>query len=176
MTDAPRTSLVASGLTKFEYRIDTPGGEPRARVRMPTWPSMARNSGLRFGGRDHVEIEADGTAFRLEYETFDTDGFDVPGYRYFHMEGARELATAERARGQHAWRLDCAAGRYEWAPRRRLLGLHFELTAAGRPAGQAVETTRFLRVRRTYALSLPAPLGLPVQAFLFFLAVNATYR
>lgn len=177
MSDLPSASLVASGLSKFDYRIDTPDGAPRARVRMPTWPSMARNSGLRFGGRDYVEIEADGASYRLEYETFDARGLGPPGYRYFLMDGTRTLATATRARGEHAWALGCTAGRWDWTPRRRLLGgLHFELTQAGRAAGQAIETTRLLRLRRTYALSLPAALDLPTQAFLFFLAVNATYR
>lgn len=170
------TALVGSGTTKFDYRIDTPDGSPRARVRMPTWPSMARNSALRFGGRDFVEIEADGVAYRLEYETFDARGLGAPGYRYFLMDGTQAIATATRAPGQSTWTLDAAGRAYEWRPRRRLLGLHFALREAGMPAGEAVETTRLLRLRRTYALTLPVELGLPTQAFLFFLAVNATYR
>ena len=176
MTGSSRSALVASGLSKFAYRIDAADGTPLAHLRMPTWPSTARNSGLRFGGRDYVEIEADGKAFRLEYETFDARGLAAPGYRYFLMDGTQALATATRARGRHPWAVDGVGGRYEWAPRRRFMGLHFELTDAGRVAGEAVETTRFLRLRRTYGLSLPASLGLPTQAFLFFLAVNATYR
>lgn len=176
MTDLQRSALVASGLTKFDYRINAPDGRDLARLRMPTWPSMSRNSGLRFGGRDYVEIEAGGRAYRLEYETFDAGGFGGPGYRYFLMDGTQELATATRPAGQRTWTLEAADARYEWQPRRRLFGMHFELSQGGRRVGEAIDTTRMLRIRRTYAVSLPAVLGLPVQAFLFFLAVNATYR
>lgn len=176
MADDTTTRLVGSGTTKFDYRLDAPDGTPRARIRMPTWPSMARNSGLRFGGRDFVEIEAEGASFRLEYETFDARGFISPGYRYFLMAGNREVAVATRPRGESTWTLEAAGRRYVWSQRRRLFGLHFELCEDGRPAGEAVETTRLLRLRRTYAVTLPAALGLPAQAFLFFLAVNSTYR
>lgn len=169
--------LQASAISKFEYRIDQPDGTPCARLRMPTWPSMPRGSALRFGGRDAVEIEVGPATYRLEYETFNPRALRAPDYRYFLMDGADTRATATfEADRRKAWTVAVGDGSWRWEACGGPFSMRYRLTGRHGPAGEIRETTRLLRLRRTFALELPGALAIPEQAFLLFLAVNATYR
>lgn len=169
--------LQASALSRFEYRIDHPDGTPCARLRMPTWPAMPRGSALRFGGRDAVEIDVGPATYRLEYETFNPRTLRAPDYRYFLMEAAQTRATAtfEADRGK-AWILAVGDDRWRWEACGGPFSMRYRLSGPHGPAGGIRETTRLLRLRRSFALELPQALAIPEQAFLLFLAVNATYR
>lgn len=169
--------LTVESLSKFSYRLDEASGATRATVRMPFRPAMARNSAFRLGENGHVQIEAGATTYRIDYETFDQRGLRVPRYRFFLMHGDTCIATATQADGRpRAWEIDGAGMPCRLVERSRLFSMQFTLDGASGRIGAIRETTRMLALRRRFQVDVPASLDTAVQAFLFFLAVNATFR
>lgn len=168
--------LTVDGLSVFRYELRA-AGETRAVVRWPFRRAMGRNAAFSLGANGHVEIDAGGATYRIEFETFDAAGARRRLYRFFLMQGDATLATAESVPGRpRSWRLQAGPATLRLVERSSWFTLRFDIENASGTAGRIRETTRLLAVRRRYEFDAPREVDLPVQAFLFFLAANATYR
>ncbi|GAB6197386.1 hypothetical protein [Lysobacter xanthus] len=166
--------LTCEGASKFQYTL-CEAGEPRATIRMPTRPARARNAAFGFGEPGYVAIEAAGVAHRVEYETFDPAEGGRRRYRFFLMRGDAEVATATGQPGRpRSWRIEADGVDARLVERSGLSRLRFELVGGASP-GEIRETTRLFAIRRRYEIEVPAG-DLALRAFVFFIAVNATYR
>lgn len=164
--------LTVHGLSKFRYELQA-SGQTRAVVRMPMRPAMARNAAFSLGANGYVEIDAGGTTYRVEYETFNQRALAPPDYRFFLMRGDATVATATQLPGRpRRWQVEAGDVRFRLVEHRRLLSMHFALEDGA--SGGIRETTRMLALRRRFEVDVPGDSAL--QAFVFFLAVNATYR
>lgn len=168
--------LTVNGLSLFRYEL-CEAGEIRAVVRWPFRPAMGRNAAFSLGANGHVEIDAGSATYRIEFVTFDAPGVRRRLYRFFLMQGEATLATAESAPGRpRSWHLEAGPATLRLVERSSWFTMRFDIENTSRAAGRIRETTRFLGIRRRYAYDAPREVDLPVQAFLFFLAANATYR
>lgn len=166
--------LTAHSTSSLRYELRE-ADECRAVIRMPTRPAMARNAAFSLGANGFVEIDASGRTARVEYETFDLPGTRPRLYRFFLLAGDTTVATATQQPGRHRrWAIRTDAREFELIERSRWFAMHFDV--AGQVAGSVRETTRFLALQRRFAVDLPDELDVSLQAFVVFLAVNATYR
>lgn len=169
--------LTVDALSKFSYDVLDAGGTLCATVRMPTRPAMARNSAFRIGPNGHVAIDAGGDSFRVEYETFNPRTIAPPDYRFFLMRGDATVATCTQQPGRpRSWRLQAEGVDCRLLQARRAWSLDFEVRDVRGNTGRIRETTRFLALRRRFEIVVPFLPDVALQAFLFFIAVNATYR
>ena len=168
--------LTAHARSKFHYTLRE-AGEARAELRMPLRPALARNARFSLGANGHVEIDAAGITYRIDYETFDAPTTGARRYGFFLMRGETAVATATQE-GDRPLRYDVVAGDASFALVRlqRWGGLRFAARDGDVVLGEIRETTRLLALARRFELALPSGMELPLQAFALFLAVNATYR
>ena len=169
--------LTCESLSKFTYTL-LEAGEPRATIRMPTRPAQARNARFSLGEPGYVTIEAAGVEYRVEYETFDSPAGGARLYRFELMQGdARRASAAGQPGRPRTWHIEAPGTDGTLVERRAWFGpMHFDLASGTGAVGAIRETTRMLALGRRFEIDLPTVDDLPLRAFLFFLAVNATYR
>lgn len=138
---------------------------------------MGRNASFSLGRNGHVEIDADGATWRIEFETFAPEDGSRRRYRFFLMRDADAIATATGLPGRpRSWRIDTGTRALRLVERSSWLAMKFDLVDDAGTAGGIRETTRPLALRHRYRYEPPRDVALPVQAFIFFLAANASYR
>ena len=171
-----RSILTVERHSPYHYELVDRDGN-NAHVRWPMRPAMGRNAVLSLGPNGYVEIDTGGMTWRIEFETFTPDDGSRRRYRFFLMHGADTVATATGLPGRpRSWRIEAGPRVVRLVRRPTFAALRFDLVDDSGAAGAIVETTRFLALRHRYRFDAPGDIGLHVQAFIFFIAANATYR
>lgn len=170
--------LIAKGATVFEQRFHRADGERIGTRTIAPWLGGARNGPLHLGRDDVARIELGGRSYRLEYEVLHAGGLGGTDTRCFLMDDDTTLATAAAFHDENRrrWHVDIDGRRHELVRHSTWRRLHFVLCRDGSRVGEVRETTRLLRITRTYEVRTVPALGPVIEAFLYHLAMVRTFR
>lgn len=163
-----------SGLTMFHYDLLGPEG-PLGVLEMPSGVPQPTKPGTRPAEGTYVRVSLPGQDLRIEFEVA-REGWLRNDLRFRLVRDLETLATASRAPRGRDWEVSVGEGAWLLRNRSNLLRVRFELLHGGEPAGEIAETRLLSLVRRDFRLELPDGLAEGPRAFLFFLAVNQSFR
>lgn len=151
-----------SGLSP--YVATTSSGRTVATLQRPTLPKQP------------LQLEAEGRQYRIEHGVA-SNNLVLNDFRYALVDDAGTLASCIAKPATRTMEVDIGDTRYQLVRRNRWWSMHYLLEGSGgRRLGGVIETTGFSLWRRKFQLDAPETLGIPAAMFLFFLAVNSTYR
>lgn len=174
--------IIAKCSSKFEYRLYDRQGLELGVMKLPTYIAVPMN-GWAAGVlpdrlKDHVKINVDSRGYRIDYELLSDRVIRGNDLKFFLMDGEDTVISTDAYihKGKR-WKFKIDGNSYELIKKGGIFSsMCFHLNSNSRKIGQISESTGFTLWKRTFEIDLPNELGHAIQVFMFFLAVNATYR
>lgn len=173
--------IAESGFSKFKYQLYTIDHAPIGTLTLPTYLATPRNSPFSGAIPDHlkdcVRIELHELQYRIEYDLLSDRALRGNDLRFVLMAGDNILASADvRVLKKIRWEINMADQHYELRRKSRWTKMHFDLEGKAQKLGQIRDITGFTLWNRRFEIDLTEEIPDVVQIFLFFLAINATFR
>ena len=166
---------------RFRYQLYDIRGCLAGQLLLPTFIPVPRNGWaadvVPEALKDHVKIIWGDRSLHVEYDLLSDRAVRPNDLKFSLVEGNATLATATVCVGRRpTWTIDCDVGQILLILQARFFGHRFAAYSDAVQIGRIQETTGFSLWRRKFEIALPDAVDPALQAFLFFLCVNAWFR